>query len=159
MKFRKKLQVKAKQSSENDRHFFGNDVKPSFFEAVAHHAKVTQVTMGGVLQTKPLPAKKEGKVVRVEHVDRFRRVPPGRGAYTEAEYKDWQRKHENAIIESWPLFNGKRNPQYPFEALWEKGFYYARLSTDPDQEGTVIEVWLNDKGDGQELWFYLHVPE
>jgi hypothetical protein len=161
MKYRNKPAPKTKQAPDKDRQFFGDAIKPFFFEGSSQPIKVSQPVTSGTLQTKPSPGPKKGKIVRVEvERSKFSRVPPGQGNYSADEYKAWQHNHPNAKAESRGLYNGGRDNRYPpnaFEALWAKGYYYARIDTDPDTVGSVVEVWLNDKGDGHQVFIYLKI--
>lgn len=104
-----------------------------------------------------------GKVVRVEYdPGKFKRKPPGAGAYSEAEYSDWLSHHRNKKDQTFPLTIGKNrerivDPNSTPRALWQRRFYYARMNEDKDS-GTVWEIWCNDDGDGTEADVYVKVP-
>jgi hypothetical protein len=108
----------------------------------------------------PSPGKPpRGRVVRIEHVPRipqnpkFRRRPPGPGAYTQQELDDWFEHHPDAAFAGGAnLESGKRtrDKAYTPEALWKRGYYYAKTSVNPviQQGQNTWETWLNDEGKG-----------
>jgi hypothetical protein len=100
---------------------------------------------------------KPGRVVRVEHQGRFRRKPPGPGAYSEEQLRDWYKFHPHAKTESVDMVNGKRTQDkaYTPEELWSRGYYYAITNVFGDS-GT--EVWLNDEGDGKVIGIDREIP-
>jgi hypothetical protein len=91
-------------------------------------------------------APKTGKVVRIERKrkeDKFKRKPPGPGAYTQEELRNWYEAHPNAKTKSVNKVNGKRTQgkAYTPEELWWKGYFYA-ITNVFGNSGT--EVWLKD---------------
>lgn len=83
---------------------------------------------------------------------RFNRVPPGPGAYTEAEYKDWERRHPNSVLErAWETKPTHR--EYTPEWFWARGYFYAGAMYGGYQ-GARFEIWLSEEGSGHEyrLW-------
>jgi hypothetical protein len=100
---------------------------------------------------------RKGKVVRVERESRWRRKPPGPGAYTFEQLRDWYKFYPNASMASVELVDGKRTQDkaYTPEELWKKGYYYA-LTNVFGSKGT--EVWLNDGGDGKVIGIDREMP-
>jgi hypothetical protein len=100
---------------------------------------------------------KKGRVVRVERQGRSRRKPPGPGAYTEEELRDWYKFYPNAKTESVGMDNGKRTQDkaYTPEELWRRGYFYA-ITNVFGNLGT--EVWLNNDGDGKVIGIDREIP-
>ena len=101
--------------------------------------------------------KKEGRVVRVERTHKFRRKPPGPGAYTEAELNGWYERHPKATGAGGAnLVDGERTKDkaYTPEELWRRGYFYAitRVSEESQQ---AWESWLNDDGDGKVITIFV----
>jgi hypothetical protein len=105
------------------------------------------------VQRQPRP----GRVVRVEHEGRFRRKPPGPGAYSEKQLRDWYDSYPHAKTKSVDMVNGKRTQDkaYTPEDLWRRGYYYA-ITNVFGNSGT--EVWLNDDGDGKVIGIDREIP-
>ena len=83
---------------------------------------------------------------------RFKRVPPGPGAYTEAEYSDWHRRHPASVLEhAWEgrSTHGEYTPAW----FWARGYFYSG-SIYGGYHGARFEIWLNNDGAGHEyrLW-------
>jgi hypothetical protein len=122
---------------------------------IAHElTHVVQQSKGSSnVQRQPKP----GRVVRVEHQGRFRRKPPGPGAYSEEQLRDWYKFYPHAKTESVDMVNGKRTQDkaYTPEELWRRGYYYA-ITNVFGNSGT--EVWLNDDGDGKVIGIDREIP-
>ena len=101
--------------------------------------------------------KQKGRVVRVEHQGRSTRRPPGPGAYTEEQLRNWYKFYPNAKTESVDMVNGKRTQDkaYTPEELWKRGYFYA-ITNVFGNSGT--EVWLNDDGDGKVIGIDRQIP-
>jgi len=100
---------------------------------------------------------KKGRVVRVEHQGRYRRKPPGPGAYTAEQLRDWYKFYPNAKTESVDMVNGKRTQDKACtpEELWKRGYFYA-ITNVFGNSGT--EVWLNNDGDGKVIGIDREIP-
>jgi Domain of unknown function (DUF4157) len=120
-------------------------------QLIAHElTHVVQQSKGGRNVQHISRQPKKGKVVRVERESRFRRRPPGPGAYTDAEYSRWLERYPDLKREFVDLVNGKRTQDkaYTPEELWRRGYFYAVKRVHGDWG---YEVWLNDDGDGKKL--------
>jgi hypothetical protein len=100
---------------------------------------------------------KKGKVVRIERPRKSKPRPPGLGAFTEEELRDWYKSHPNAQTKFVGLVNGKRtqDKEYTPEELWWKNYFYAITRVFGDS-GT--EIWLNDDGDGKVIGIERELP-
>jgi len=100
---------------------------------------------------------KKGKVVRIERVNRFRRKPPGPGAYTQEELNKWYEDHPKATNAGGAnLEGGERTKEsaYTPEELWRRGYYYAK-TTVSDEMKQAWETWLTDEGDGKVITIFV----
>jgi hypothetical protein len=120
---------------------------------IAHElTHVVQQSQGSrTVQRQP---KQKGRVVRVEHP---RRQPPGPGAYTDKQLREWYKFYPNSTMNYVELVNGKRTQEkaYTFEELWKKGYFYARTNVFGNK-GT--EVWLKDGGEGKAIAVEREMP-
>ncbi len=100
---------------------------------------------------------KKGRVVRVERPRKARPVPPGPGAYTEEELRNWYTSHPDAKMKYVDKVNGKRTQDdaYTPDTLWVRGYTYALTNVFGDS-GT--EVWLNDDGKGKVIGIEREIP-
>jgi hypothetical protein len=94
---------------------------------------------------------KKGKVIRIERPSRPKRpklTPPGQGAFTDEQLRDWYTSHPKAGVTYVPLVSGKRTPEkaYTYDELWWNDYFYA-ITRVFGQTGT--EIWINEEGDGK----------
>lgn len=86
-----------------------------------------------------------------EKDSRFKRVPPGPGAYTEDEYKKWLRLHpDNTSSLGGPWEPKFFHARYTPEWFWSRGYFYAGSMYGGYREAR-IEVWLSNEGKGKEF--------
>lgn len=83
--------------------------------------------------------------------DKFKRRPPGKGAFSDADYKDWKRRHPKSSFHN----GGPHEPdafykRYTPEWFWRNGYFYA-LSRYAGFKGGYFEIWLSNNGDGKEI--------
>jgi hypothetical protein len=83
--------------------------------------------------------------------DKFKRKPPGKGAFTEADYNDWVKRHpkfsfHNGGAHEPDAFYNRYTPQW----FWKNGYFYA-FSRYAGFKGGYIEVWLSNKDNGHEF--------
>ncbi len=84
-----------------------------------------------------------------EEDSRFKRVPPGPGAYTEDEYKEWQRLHpDSALSLGGPWEPKSLYARYTPEWFSSRGYFYSG-SMYGGYRGARIEVWLSNEGKGK----------
>jgi hypothetical protein len=101
--------------------------------------------------------KKKGRVVRVERESRFRRKPPGPGAYTQEELNSWYERHPKVTNAGGANLDGgerTKDREYTPEELWRRGYYYAKTSVSEDTQ-QAWESWLNDEGDGKVITIFV----
>jgi Domain of unknown function (DUF4157) len=122
---------------------------------IAHElTHVRQQSKGShIVQTQP----KKGRVVRVEHQGRWRLKPPGAGAFTQEELREWYDRHQNAKLESVNLVNGRRTQEkaYTPEGLWKRKYFYAITNVFGN---SATEVWVNNDGDGKVIGIDREMP-
>jgi Domain of unknown function (DUF4157) len=85
---------------------------------------------------------------------RFKHVPPGAGAYTQAEYDDWEKHHPKASVDV-RIVKTPKDEQYPPQWFWSRGYFYAGPRWGPYL--VDYEVWLTNNGDGKEIFVYRDV--
>lgn len=119
---------------------------------LTHVVQQAAADRSSLLQAKPLANPTEDPAD-----PRFRRVPPGRGAYSPIEYREWQRRHPKYVRNA---SRTKREPQW----FWDRGYFYmgrgGPAAAAETYEGIWWEVWLSNTGDGKELrlWHYWKEP-
>jgi Domain of unknown function (DUF4157) len=113
---------------------------------IAHElTHVRQQSKGShIVQRQP----KKGRVIRVEHQGRWRLKPPGPGAFTQDELREWYDRHPDAKLDSVNLVNGRRTQEkaYTPEELWKRKYFYAITNVFGN---SATEVWVNNDGDGK----------
>lgn len=125
-------------------------------QLIAHElAHVVQQSKGSRrVQKQP---KKKGRVIRVERDSRFRRRPPGPGAYTQDELNSWYERHPKVTSAGGANLEGgerTKDREYTPEELWKKGYYYAKTTLSENTQ-QAWESWLNDEGDGKVITIFV----
>ena len=83
----------------------------------------------------------------VKKDSRLQRVPPGSGAFTKAEYREWLARHPKRILS---IGDPRDYSRYTPEWFSARGYFYAGRMHG-GYAGAVIEVWLSDAGTGREF--------
>ena len=104
-----------------------------------------------VVQQKGVVEQKVQRQKDVERVSRFKQVPPGPGAFTNTEYKQWQKRHPNSTFGLGGVFESESfYKRYTFNWFWSRGYFYSGRMFG-GYKGAYIEVWLSNEGNGKEF--------
>jgi hypothetical protein len=134
-------------------HTIGNQAVQRLVRTNAQELNAELAKGDRVVQRQP----KKGRVIRVERPRKARPKPPGPGAYTEEELRNWYKSHPDAKTKYVDMINGKRtqDEKYTPDTLWVRGYTYA-LTNVFGNSGT--EVWLNSDDKGKVIGIEREIP-
>ena len=102
-------------------------------------------TLGSQPGTSAMPLEEKHLQRRPDDPGRFKRVPPGPGAFTEAQYDDWQRHRRHGVLHLPGPWLGKDYEKFTPDWFLARGFFYSGKMNGPNT--SYFEIWLRNDGD------------
>jgi hypothetical protein len=155
--------------SNSSKPFFGKAKKMPFFNSISERnffvpntkpEQIDKVKSNQLIQRKKDPgSQKTQKSVACDIAfsdEKFKRTPPSIGAYSEKEYSRWWKHHPKATM----LWGNRTSKSDPFtktaQWFWDHCYFYSGRIYG-GMEGTIIEIWLNNKNEGTEMRVYASI--